>query len=828
MDKTHLFRVILITVLVVSLALSLAAGAQAQNGAATVTLSRVENQAFPQISLLLTVSDESGPRDDLNAADFQIFEDGVHQVPSEAITLAKDASQGVRLVLALDLSMKAEALAQVKEGAKTLINQLEPQDRVAIIAFYDEVTIVQQFTEDKAALIEAVDNLRPEGNMTAFNQAAVEAVNMVTAFPTGLKAVVMLTNSSDNVGFQPVDDIISLAASAKIPIYVIGFDRVSPEAVETIAAATGGRSFVSSGPEQVVTSAQSVGELLRQGAYKLIFQSGLKADGGEHDMIIKVVYQDKVGEAAGHFTAVPGDVSVSLPSLSEGETVSGTVNLAIQATAPTRLASVAYWLNEELLAEVTGPPYRYEWDTSSLDSGTYRLNVVVTDQAGNTGQTTLNLQVTWPVVVTASVPQTELNIGDQVPIAVKIESLEELARVEYLVDGKLVGTRDTSPYQFSLNTSTYDPGAHRITVRAADHLGRTGETELEMHFLAPVSEPEAPQPGLPERLGFESAAKLRKQASIVAIALVVLIVNLIGLLSAIRTQKRRQQKTYRLEISNLGNVGSYYILRAEDPMGALKFQFMLNGVDLPRLSVNGNGYESPDRETRNKMVIEAGQVSRPIPGAADETLAPTAPPPGAATGSSVKESAGQVMRTGNALASTLTAVGSVLPGSAGSAVQQVARPVYQTQSKINRTTAQARGKAGQVSRLAPGAKMVPPRGAAPSSTQQPRRATKDRQAFATVTPIHPISETCSETPYVDRGETLPIDMLITPLNPGRSQRYSFRVMSKAVEPAESPWLNENGHVQIQGISWFRRLLLFMLFMTVTFVVIGATALLLMR
>jgi VWFA-related protein len=805
------FKSITVMLLALILSLTMVVGTVAQSSQALVTLNRVESQTFPQVSVLVAVSDEDGPRDGLTSADFQIFEDGV-QVSAAAMTVTRDVSQGARLALVLDLSMNRDSLTQVKEAAKDFFDFLKPQDRAAVLAFYDQVRLVQDFTDDKQALIAAIDSLRAEGNMTAFNEAAFEAVTMVSAFPTGFKTVVMVTNSANNLGSRSIEEVMGKAQSAGTSIYVIGFDKIAPDRLEAITTATGGRSFALSNLNQLQASFQSIRELLRQGSYKVTFQSGLQADGAEHNLAIGVAYQGKEGQAQGYFTAVPGQVTVNLPTLADGQTVAGTVDLAVQAIAPAPIASVAYSLNDHLLAEVTTPPYRFEWDTTSLDPGAYRLSVRVVDRAGNQGQVQVTLNIVRPVVVTASTPQTEVKVGDQVPVTVQVESLAEVVRVEFWLDGELVGSSDTPPYPFSLDSNAYPAGEHLMTVRAEDSLGRKAEAELPLYFLATPAP--APKPWW-RRLGIG-----RQDLAIggtLAATLAILGVNLIGLALTVRGQKRRRQRIYRLEISNLGNVDNRYALRAEDPMGALKFQFAVNGVNLPQCSLVGAGSQPAPAETETLTGEEAGRMIAEGP-------APSPAPAPARQG--VQQAAGQAMRANSAVASTLSAIGRILPGSVGTSLQQAARPLYRAQSRVSSTTARAQSKIGQAGRLTARVTKEAPHASSARSSRQPELAPASPRA-ASASPLSSrrrlagkpaVNRIWFETPLIGSGETLAVDVHIAPLNPHRSQRYAFKVISRAIEPADSPLVAQEGEVQMAGISWLRRLLPYLIFVGVTLMV----------
>lgn len=53
-----------------------------------------------------------------------------------------------------------------------------------------------------------------------------------------------------------------------------------------------------------------------------------------------------------------------------------------------------------------------------------------------------------------------------------------VAKVDFLVDGSLVATAATAPYQFTLNTSTLSAGTHTITARAVDIYGMSSASSV--------------------------------------------------------------------------------------------------------------------------------------------------------------------------------------------------------------------------------------------------------------------------------------------------------------------------------------------------------------
>jgi hypothetical protein len=82
----------------------------------------------------------------------------------------------------------------------------------------------------------------------------------------------------------------------------------------------------------------------------------------------------------------------------------------------------------------------------------------------------------------------------------------------------------------------------------------------------------------------------------------------------------------------------------------------------------------------------------------------------------------------------------------------------------------------------------------------------------------------AQTPFIDPGEQLAIDMLITPIEkPYRTQPYMFTVLSKTIEQENSSLITEAGSIEMPGVSRLRRLIPYLIYiilmMIVTVVVI---------
>lgn len=245
----------------------------------------------------------------------------------------------------------------------------------------------------------------------------------------------------------------------------------------------------------------------------------------------------------------------------------------------------------------------------------------------------------------------------------------------------------------------------------------------------------------------------------------------------LRKQARRFRQTYLVEISNRGNVQSRYVLRAEDQSGALWFTFVLGGLELP-----GQAVIQPSGATAQRAQVDAPSI-------------PRAPSPQLRTGvDTVKRARSGGMRAGSTVAGILDSLGTLLPRSVGTPLLRAAAQIRRGQGKV-RGVERLPGRAAQLkSRVVPGR---------PSARPQPVPTTRQEPippAIASAT----IKPGWVETPFVEPGETLAIDLLIDPANPYRTQAYPLVVKSRSLEQRESSWVVEESDVKIVEPTFLQR------------------------
>lgn len=282
-----------------------------------------------------------------------------------------------------------------------------------------------------------------------------------------------------------------------------------------------------------------------------------------------------------------------------------------------------------------------------------------------------------------------------------------------------------------------------------------------------------------------------------------------------RRQKRDARRVYRLEIINEGNVSSHYGLHAEDREDGLEMTFALRGVRLGRRVVSEPG-----------RAVPAPAEPSPAPQAAVPAARPAAAgrPAGreqqAGRGVDAGQAKGFMMGAANALAGILSTVGVLLPPSMRGPLMGTASRIRRGQGAVRRVESLPRRVSGSKPKsFAHSPYSTPsqgtstaPAGAGPGAATAPEAASTQGGATSAaagekfaVAPVGSFLEPgWVETPFVQPGQTLAVDLFIDPLRPHDAETYFFTIKSRSLEQPEGPVVTEEGSIQIIGSTFFER------------------------
>ena len=233
-------------------------------------------------TLEFTVANTDRTPVEISADDLTIVEDG----QSQTLESFQEAVAPISIVLALDTSgsMKG-AVDAVKAGAKQFISALRPQDRLSLVTFSDEATLIHDLTTRRDSTIKAVDEYTVHGG-TALYDALFDSLTRLQSVD-GRRAVVVLTDGRDenNPGTGPgsrrsFEEVLAQLGSVDATVYAIGLGaKVERSVLEQVTDESGGEAFFPLVVEDLAGDYARVIEHLRRRYVATYISSNPRRDG---------------------------------------------------------------------------------------------------------------------------------------------------------------------------------------------------------------------------------------------------------------------------------------------------------------------------------------------------------------------------------------------------------------------------------------------------------------------------------------------------------------------------------------------------------------------
>jgi VWFA-related protein len=163
----------------------------------------------------------SGPPPSL--ADMALIDDGS---PKKIESLVPASDQPLNVILLIDASESMlEELPVVRNAAKQFVQALiRPADRIAVVAFNQQVYWLTPFTHDPQVVAAAVDRIQSRGE-THLYDTAIEMLFELQKLP-GRRALVVLTDGVDQGSVFKLDHLVHYAKYSGVPVYPIIKNRL--------------------------------------------------------------------------------------------------------------------------------------------------------------------------------------------------------------------------------------------------------------------------------------------------------------------------------------------------------------------------------------------------------------------------------------------------------------------------------------------------------------------------------------------------------------------------------------------------------------------------
>lgn len=270
------------------------------------------------VSLNVRVVDRNGrPLGDVRPEEFKVFEDGVAQKVETVIKEEVPVNYGMLIDNSGSLRSQLE---KVIEAGKILVDANKPEDEAFIIRFVssDKIEEKQDWTKDKTALKETLDELYIEGGSTAIIDAVMLAADKAAEYEKSAKredrkrrALILVTDGEDRASYYKEEQLFAKLREADVQIYTIGFvnelgtDKSlfgksdkgkATSLLERMAKETGGKSYFPNSVSELAQIARDINNELRM-QYILSYQpTNEKRDGSYRAIRVQIADDAKRGK----------------------------------------------------------------------------------------------------------------------------------------------------------------------------------------------------------------------------------------------------------------------------------------------------------------------------------------------------------------------------------------------------------------------------------------------------------------------------------------------------------------------------------------------------
>lgn len=188
--------------------------------------------------------------------------------------------------------------------------------------------------------------------------------------------------------------------------------------------------------------------------------------------------------------------SISISSPTNAATVSGTVSVKISASDNVGVSSVSLNVDGGTVATTNIAPYTILWNSATVSNAAHTLTVTARDAAGNSRSVSIQVVVNNVVVgditkptVSITSPTNSSSVTGTINVGVSASDNVGVNSVKLSVDGTVINTVVSAPYNFSWNTSSLVTGIHSLTATATDAAGNTNTYSIQVTVNATVLPP---------------------------------------------------------------------------------------------------------------------------------------------------------------------------------------------------------------------------------------------------------------------------------------------------------------------------------------------------
>ena len=256
-----------------------------------------------------TVTDKNGNFvRNLKPEDFAVYEDNQAQrieffEASEQVAMTRPLA----VVIALDISgsIKPEEVVKQREATENFMKLVQPESVFAVMAFNNEIRVLQDFTNDARKVSQAFQRLGEVGGSSRIFGSIDRAISMLKRAPRFRggrrlrRVVIVISDGFDNLTSPDQADMIRRANDAEVTVYSITLPSYMPGLnsnqrvmtlldVSRVVPMTGGKDF-SADAKDFTPVFKAIAEEIRS-SYTIAYYPPEKSrtDGREHQLRVEV------------------------------------------------------------------------------------------------------------------------------------------------------------------------------------------------------------------------------------------------------------------------------------------------------------------------------------------------------------------------------------------------------------------------------------------------------------------------------------------------------------------------------------------------------------
>ncbi|MFQ5522470.1 MAG: type II secretion system F family protein [Acidimicrobiia bacterium] len=240
-----------------------AAPAFAQTSSSQIEIVDVDASSYPDGGMTVLVIEFRNLGESPDPSLLKITVDGQDVSDLEVAPIGESTvPTGVVLVIDTSGSMAGAPIEAAKAAARDFVAQAKPEDRLALITFADEVTVLAGFTNDSDLLNSRIDDIVAQGE-TAFNDAVIKGVELYTGSNAAglLPNMIVLTDGEDTASTATLEEAIAAVDGSGVRVFGVALESpdFNPDPVRQIAEAGNGLFLSTPDPEQLSTLYSDIG-----------------------------------------------------------------------------------------------------------------------------------------------------------------------------------------------------------------------------------------------------------------------------------------------------------------------------------------------------------------------------------------------------------------------------------------------------------------------------------------------------------------------------------------------------------------------------------------